>query len=116
MTEQSLGKHLKQETINKGYSNIFIAQNLNIHVTTVSKHFNGNLKISDSDLKQYCKLLQLSYELIKLNYSQVEHYICEKETTKKIFAGLAAAGVGILAYNVVKNKLDENCSNRYLTT
>ena len=120
MSAQSLGTYLKQIAIEKEYSNIFIAQSTHIHKTNISKHFNNNLKISDSDLRQYCKLFQLAYPLIKASYSQVEHYVCDKETTKKIFAGLAAASVGIgastLVYHIVKNKLDENCSNRFLTT
>lgn len=120
MQYQSLGRRLRQEASKKGYTNIYISQITHIHETTVSKHLNDKIKVSDSDLQQYCKLFQLSYSLLRESYDQMEYYVCEKETKKKVLAGLVAVGVGAgvtaIAYNVVKKSLDENCSSRYLTT
>jgi len=116
MSTQSLGHLLKGQAKQKGYSNIWIANYTHIDKTTISKHFNDKLKISDSDLSQYCKLFKLSFDLVKQNYEQVEYFVCEKETYIKIFAGLSAVGIGAISYNIIKNKLDERCSNRYLTT
>lgn len=117
MLTQPLGSYLQQKAIEKGYSNNrSIYQLTNINEATISRHFTNSRKISDTDLWQYCELFKLSYEFVKQNYSQVEHFVCKKETAKIILAGLFTAGVSYVVYNFAKDTLDKNCSNRYLTT
>lgn len=100
---------LQNEKNRNNYSNIDISYGTNINTSTISKHMNGARNVSQSDLNQYCKFFQLSFNSIVKEYSLDKHDICKQGTLKTILATMAGVGAGAVVYHTVKTMINDNC-------